>query len=61
VQASSRQGDAVLDFFAGSGTTGAVAGALGRDFVLVDQNSEAIAVMHKRFAGVDGVSFETFG
>ena len=61
VHASSRQGDAVLDFFAGSGTTGAVAGALGRSFVLVDQNPEAIAVMKKRFAAVDGVTFETFG
>jgi len=58
IHASSRQGDAVLDFFAGSGTTGAVAGALGRRFVLVDQNPEAIAVMQKRFASVDGVTFE---
>ena len=36
VQASSAPGDWVLDFFAGSGTTGAVARALGRRFVLVD-------------------------
>src|SRR5258707_2881314 len=43
VQASSREGDWVLDFFAGSGTTGAVAAALVRRFVLVDQNAEAIA------------------
>ncbi|MCU1483091.1 MAG: methyltransferase [Subtercola sp.] len=48
VQASSREGDLVLDFFAGSGTTGAVASALGRRFVLVDQNPEAIAVMRRR-------------
>ena len=38
VQASSRPGDRVLDFFAGSGTTGAVASALGRHAVLVDHN-----------------------
>ena len=57
VQASSREGDWVLDFFAGSGTTGAVAAALGRRFVLVDQNAEAIAVMRGRFAGVPGVDF----
>lgn len=50
IQASSREGDRVLDFFAGSGTTGAVAAALGRPFVLIDQNPEAIAVMQKRFA-----------
>ena len=48
VQASSRRGDRVLDFFAGSGTTGAVASALGRDAVLVDHNPEAIAVMRER-------------
>ncbi|WP_025156295.1 DNA-methyltransferase [Leifsonia aquatica] len=50
VQASSREGDWVLDFFAGSGTTGAVAAALGRHFLLVDSNPEAIAVMRERFA-----------
>jgi len=48
VQASSRPGDRVLDFFAGSGTTGAVASALGRHAVLVDDNPEAIAVMCER-------------
>ncbi|SFI47547.1 site-specific DNA-methyltransferase (adenine-specific) [Microbacterium saccharophilum] len=48
VQASSRPGDRVLDLFAGSGTTGAVASALGRDAVLVDDNPAAIAVMQAR-------------
>jgi site-specific DNA-methyltransferase (adenine-specific) len=48
VQASSREGDWVLDFFAGSGTTGAVAAALGRNFVLVDQSPDAVAVMRRR-------------
>ena len=48
VQASSRPGDRVLDLFAGSGTTGAVAHALGRDAVLVDANPEAIGVMRRR-------------
>src|SRR6187431_2627762 len=48
IQASTRPGDRVLDFFAGSGTTGAVASALGRDAVLVDGNPEAIAVMRAR-------------
>lgn len=49
VQASSRPGEWVLDFFAGSGTTGAVAGQLERRFVLIDENPEAIAVMRHRF------------
>jgi site-specific DNA-methyltransferase (adenine-specific) len=48
IQASSAPGDWVLDFFAGSGTTGAVAAALGRRFVLVDENPEAIAIMRAR-------------
>ncbi|EEJ54607.1 DNA-methyltransferase [Mobiluncus mulieris] len=60
VAASSRPGDWVLDFFAGSGTTGAVAGKMGRHFVLVDENPQAIAVMRARFAaaGFPAVSFE---
>jgi site-specific DNA-methyltransferase (adenine-specific) len=48
VQASSRPGDRVLDFFAGSGTLGAVAQALGRSYVLIDENPEAVAVMRRR-------------
>jgi site-specific DNA-methyltransferase (adenine-specific) len=48
VQASSREGDWVLDFFAGSGTLGAVASAAGRRYVLVDSNEEAVAVMRRR-------------
>jgi site-specific DNA-methyltransferase (adenine-specific) len=48
LQPSSRPGDWVLDFFAGSGTTGAVAAAMGRRFVLVDENAEALEVMRRR-------------
>lgn len=51
VQASSEPGDWVLDFFAGSGTTGAVARALGRRFVLVDESAQAIEVMRARLGG----------
>jgi len=58
VQASTRDGDWVLDCFAGSGTTGVVAAALGRRFVLVDEHPEAIDVMRRRFAAVAGVVFE---
>ncbi|MEM6291492.1 MAG: DNA methyltransferase [Myxococcota bacterium] len=43
-------GDAVLDFFAGSGTTGEAAARLERSFTLVDENPEAIAVMRERLA-----------
>lgn len=48
VQASSEPGDWILDFFAGSGTTGAVAQDLGRSFVLVDESQDAIDVISKR-------------
>jgi site-specific DNA-methyltransferase (adenine-specific) len=48
VLASSRPGDRVLDFFAGSGTTGAVAAALDRRFVLIDNNPDAVAIMRNR-------------
>jgi site-specific DNA-methyltransferase (adenine-specific) len=48
VQASSRPGDRVADFFAGSGTLGAVAAALGRSYVLIDRNPEAVAIMERR-------------
>ncbi len=57
IQASSKPGDLVLDFFAGSGTTGAVAAELGRNFILIDQNPESIDVITKRLSG-DGVAFE---
>ncbi|WP_353815319.1 DNA-methyltransferase [Agromyces sp. SYSU T00266] len=58
VQASSRPGDWVLDAFAGSGTTGAVARSLGRRFVLVDEHADAIEVMRRRFADAPGIRFD---
>lgn len=58
IQASSQPGDWVLDFFGGSGTTGAAAAELDRKFLLVEQNPEAIDVMRERFAGLgDEVRF----
>jgi DNA modification methylase len=50
VQASSRPGDLCVDPFAGSGTLGAVARKLGRRYILMDQNPEAIRVMQERLA-----------
>lgn len=49
ITASSNPGDTVLDFFAGSGTTGEVSHELGRDFILVDNNLQALETMAKRF------------
>jgi site-specific DNA-methyltransferase (adenine-specific) len=60
VMASSRPGALVLDFFAGSGTTGVAALECGRHFLLVDNNPEALEVMAKRFDGVDGIEWVGF-
>ncbi|GIV98050.1 MAG: hypothetical protein KatS3mg057_2707 [Herpetosiphonaceae bacterium] len=57
IRASSRPGDVVLDFFAGSGTTGAACLELERSFILIDNNPEAIAVMMRRFAGCDTIEW----
>ena len=59
IAASSRPGDWVLDFFAGSGTTGAAAVELERKFVCVDQNPPAIEVMAKRL-NVEEHSFTAY-
>lgn len=57
LQASSTPGGLVLDFFAGSGTTGAAALELGRRFILIDNNPQAIAVMRQRFAGIEEIEW----
>lgn len=51
VQASSNEGDWVLDFFGGSGTTASVASQLGRRFLTIDNNPEAFEVMKRRLTG----------
>ncbi len=56
LEPSTRPGARVLDFFAGSGTTAAVARQMGRRFVMVDANPEAVAVMHERL-GDDSVEY----
>ena len=60
VQASSRPGDLVLDFFAGSGTTGEACIANNRRFILVDDNPEALEVMARRFEGLRGIRWVGF-
>jgi site-specific DNA-methyltransferase (adenine-specific) len=54
VQASTRPGDWCLDFFAGSGTLGAVAAKLGRRYVLIDSNPRAVEVMRARLHTTEG-------
>jgi site-specific DNA-methyltransferase (adenine-specific) len=50
VRVHSAPGDVVLDFFAGSGTTGEAAARHGRGFVLIDENPEAVRVAAARLA-----------
>lgn len=57
VQASAPPEGLVLDFFAGSGTTGAACLELGRRFILVDDNPQALQVMAKRFAGCTDIEW----
>ena len=60
VKIHSNPGDTVLDFFAGSGTTGEAAARNGRGYVLVDSNPEAARVMAERLAeyDVEAIGFE---
>ncbi len=48
MRASSDAGALVLDPFAGSGTVGAAATTLGRRYILIDSNLEAVELMRKR-------------
>ena len=57
VRVHTHPGDLAIDFFAGSGTLGEAAARLGRDFILIDHNPEAIRVMAKRLAPY-GVEFQ---
>ena len=48
IKASSNKGEIVLDAFAGSGTTGAVAEKLGRKWIMIDSSKLAIYTIQKR-------------
>ena len=54
VQASTRPGDWCLDFFCGSGTLGAVAAKIGRRYLLVDSNPEAVEIARRRLSSDGG-------
>lgn len=58
VRASSNPGDLVADFFCGSGTTGVAAHRLGRRYLLVDTNPEAIEIARMRLAEASTVQLE---
>ena len=50
VRLVSKEGDTVLDPFAGSGTTGVACKKLKRNFILIEQNEEYIEIIEKRVA-----------
>ncbi len=66
INASSNPGDLVADFFAGSGTTAAVAEKLGRKWIATDLGKFAIHTTRKRLIGVqrklkeDGKDYRAF-
>jgi site-specific DNA-methyltransferase (adenine-specific) len=59
VQASTREGDWCLDFFAGSGTLGAVAAKMGRQYVLIDSSPEAYRVITERLGSQEAVGADS--
>jgi len=52
ITASSNKGDLILDFFCGSGTTGAVAERLGRKWIMCDLGRYAIHLSRKRLIDI---------
>ena len=52
IEASSIKGDLVMDVFAGSGTTAAVAEKLGRRWIMCDFGKHAIYTMQKRLLNI---------
>jgi site-specific DNA-methyltransferase (adenine-specific) len=58
--ASSRPGDRVMDFFAGSGTVGESCLALDRRFLLIDNNIQALEVMARRFKDVPDIEWVNY-
>lgn len=60
ISASSNPGDTVLDFFAGSGTTGASCIELGRNFLLIDDNDQSMQVMANRFSDSSDIEWIGF-
>ena len=56
VRVHSNVGEHVLDFFAGSGTTGLAAARNDRSYTLIDQSAEALAVMQSRLGHMAGAA-----
>jgi site-specific DNA-methyltransferase (adenine-specific) len=60
LRASSMPGSIVMDFFAGSGTVGESCLLNNRNFILIDNNPEALEVMANRFSGIGNIEWVNF-
>jgi len=60
IMASSEVGDLVLDPFFGTGTTGAVAKRLGRDFLGIERDADYVALARDRLAKVRKVADDQY-
>jgi modification methylase len=56
ILAASRQGDVVLDPFCGTGTTGAVARRLRRNFIGIERHADYAAAAEARIAAVESLA-----
>jgi len=52
IEAHTREGDLVLDFFSGTGTTAAVAHKMNRRWIVIEQIASQIEIAEKRLGGV---------
>ncbi len=55
IKMASNEGDLVLDFFAGSGTTGYVANYLNRRFILIEQLDTTFSILQRRFYSISHI------
>jgi site-specific DNA-methyltransferase (adenine-specific) len=53
IKVHTNPGDIVLDFFAGSGTTGEACARNNRNFILIDNNYQAIEIIRKRLSFIE--------
>jgi len=57
VKVHSNEGDVVLDFFAGSGSLGQSAENNNRGYVMIDNNPDAVKIMHARLPTAQCIGF----
>lgn len=58
IKAHTNENDIILDFFAGSGTTGFVSNYLKRQFILIEQLDDTHSIIKNRFEGINYIFLE---